>query len=428
MSFNLQKFEEIFGIQADKYSLDHMMTDFQEETEASTDEFAVFRAVIATKDFNSNYIYLDEKTLQNIARQSNRDKAGDDIPIYPNHNRYDFQIGTMLTAKYLASRGRVEGTFNIIRDPETEILINRINNRVVRDVSPTLMGEIECDVCGDGTKMYRWGGCKQDHYLGDKLMIDGKERIVTGTFKDAKLIEVSVVGKGAFSNTVIFSENKELLEQALAEGIINEKALDMIEYSFSVDLGIKPTKTPKTEPKPEPKKVIGGLPMAEPTKLEATPENITLLQNQVQDAKAKIAEKDEQLASFAEEKKSLVPETELEKVRTELTEAKQSLIEKEAQLNKSADYDASVAYVQKRAIEFYAKIRGVEVDSETDELFVSRKKALQESQSLSYLLSALEQYQEDFYADNTQFGGLSTRTSEASKQEVPIVNPGHFDF
>lgn len=426
MPFDLKKFEEVFGIQADKYSLDHMMCEFQEDTDASSDEFAVFRAVIATKDFNSNFVYLDEKTLQNIARQSNRDTAGDDIPIYPNHNRYDFQIGTMLTAKYLESRGRVEGTFNIIRDPETEILINRINNRVVRDVSPTLMGEIECDVCGDGTKMYRWGGCKQDHYLGDKLMIDGKERIVTGTFKDARLIEVSVVGKGAFSNTVIFSENRELLEQALAEGIISDKAVDMIEYSFSVDLGIaKPTPEP---PPLEPNKPTGGPTMAEPTQLEATPENITLLQNQVQDAKAKIAEKDKQLAAFSEEKKGLVPQSELEEVRTKLTEANQSLIEKDAQISKAADYEASVAHVQQRAIEFYAKIRGVDVDNDTDDLFVSRKKALQESSSLSYLLSALQQYQEDYYADTTQFGGQATRTSETSQEAAPIVNAGHFDF
>ena len=443
MPFDLAKFEEVFGYDSDKYSLDHMMREFQEDTEASTDEFAVFQAIIATGEFNSNYIFLDEKTLQNIARASNRDTAGDDIPIFPNHNRYDFQIGTMLTGKYLKSKKRVEGTFNIIRDDETNILINRMNNRVVRDVSPTVMGPIECDLCGDGSKMYRYGGCKEGHYLGDMLKIDGKDRLVTGTFKDAKLIEVSVVAKGAFSNTVVFSENKDLIEQALAEGIIDEKALDMIEYSFSVDLGIKRSKPeplpPEPEPQPEPNEKTGGPPMSKPTlsfdieelKKNPTQEGVTLLYQQLEDAHSKNTKQGAQIAAFEEEKKSLVPAADLEKVRNELTEAKQSIIEKDAQLGKITDYDASVAYTQKRAIEFYAKIRGVDVDNTSDDLFVSRKKALQESQSLSYLLSALEQYQEDYYADTTEFGGLTTRERREHENQGTVqvaVNPNHFDI
>lgn len=426
MPFDLAKFEEIFGIQADKYSLDHMMTDFQEETAASTDEFAVFRAVIATKDFNSNYIYLDEDTLQNIARQSNRDTAGDDIPIYPNHNRYDFQIGTMLTAKYHASRGRVEGTFNIIRDPETEILINRINNRVVRDVSPTIMGEIECDLCGDGTKMYRWGGCKNDHYLGEKMMIDGKERIVTGTFKDGKLVEVSVVSKGAFSNTVIFSENKELLEQALAEGIINQKALDMIEYSFSVDLGIKNSKPeplppePEFQPKPE-----GVPPMSKPTDAD-----IQLMHDENADLKQQVADKDAKIADFQAQLNALPTVEQYEKHQNDLAEANRNLIEKDAKLAESdtivSEYQACVQHVREKAIEFYAKTRGVEVDNTTDLMFVRRKGTLEKSNSLTYLISALEHNQNSYYSTETQFGGRTTRSS--GSEDLAPVNPNHFDI
>lgn len=442
MPFDLAQFEKVFGYENDKYSLDHMMRDFQEDTEASTDEFAVFQAIIATGEFNSNFIYLDEKTLQNIARASNRDTAGDDIPIFPNHNRYDFQIGTMLTGKYLKSKKRVEGTFNIIRDDETNLLINRINNRVVRDVSPTVMGTIECDICGE--KMYRYGGDKNGHYLGDTFIGEnGKERLITGTFKDAKLIEVSVVAKGAFSDTVIFSENKDLLEQALAEGIIDEKALDMIEYSFSVDLGIKnskpeplpPAPAPKPEPQPQPQQ--GGLSMSilkfsfnveELLKQPTVPsETAREFYERLEDADQTIIKKDEQIAAFEEEKKSLVPITELEASEEKLATAEQALLEKDVQLDKVEDYDEAVAHVKEQAIAFYAKVRKVEVDDTTDKLFVSRKKRIQESESsLMSLMLQLQKYQNEYYAEATEFGG---QTKGGSTESPALqVNPQHFDI
>ena len=426
MPFDLAKFEEAFGYDSNKYSLDHMMRDFQEDTEASTDEFAVFQAVIATADFNSNFIYLDEKTLQNIASASNRDTAGDDIPIFPNHNRYDFQIGTMLTGRYLKSRKRVEGTFNIIRDDETNILINRMNNRVVRDVSPTVMGPIECDLCGDGSKMYRYGGCKEGHYLGDMLKIDGKDRLVTGTFKDAKLIEVSVVAKGAFSDTVIFSENKELLEQALSEGIIDEKALDMIEYSFSVDLGIKNSKPeplppePEFQPKPE-----GVPPMSKPTDAD-----IQLMHDENADLKQQVADKDAKIVDFQAQLNALPTVEQYEKHQNDLAEANRNLIEKDAKLAESdtivSEYQACVQHVREKAIEFYAKTRGVEVDNTTDLMFVRRKGTLEKSNSLTYLISALEHNQNSYYSTETQFGGRTTRSS--GSEDLAPVNPNHFDI
>ena len=379
------------------------MCEFAEETDASDDEFAVFRAVIATAEYNPNYIYLDEKTLQNIARESNRDTAGNDIPIYPNHNRYDFQIGTMLSATYLKSKKRVEGTFNIIRDAETEILINRMNNRVVRDVSPTVRGPLFCDI--DDEPMYQYGASKSGYYLGETVRIDGKERIVTATFKDAHLVEVSVVSQGAFPGATVFSENKELLEQAYAEGIIDDKALDMIEYSFSVDLGIGKSKPTPTPPQPEPK---GVPPMPKPTDADTQ-----LLQDQITDLTTDVAAKDKQIASFQEQIKGMVTAETHQTVENKLNEANAKVIEKESELGKSAavvtEYQACVQHVRDQAIEFYAKIRGVEVDNTTDTLFTNRKETLEASESLTYLLGAFQQYQNDYYASVTGFGGETTK-------------------
>lgn len=428
MPFDLAKFEEVFGYENDKYSLDHMMREFQEDTEASTDEFAVFQAIIATGEFNSNFIYLDEKTLQNIARASNRDTAGDDIPIFPNHNRYDFQIGTMLTGKYLKSKKRVEGTFNIIRDDETNLLINRMNNRVVRDVSPTVMGTIECDICGE--KMYRYGGDKNGHYLGDTFIGEnGKERLITGTFKDAKLVEVSVVAKGAFSDTVIFSENKDLLEQALLEGIIDEKALDMIEYSFSVDLGIKNIKPEPLppEPEPEPQPQQGDPPMPKPTDTDTK-----LLQDQIADYKQEVADKDKQITAFQEQVATMVSADDHQKTADDLTEVNAKLIETEGKLGAAdaivSEYEACVDHVREQAIAFFAKVRGVEVDNTTDSLFPKRKQTLQDSKSLSYLLSSLEQYQNQYYSSVTEFGGQTTQKPATASDTELHVNPHHFDI
>ena len=409
MPLDMERFEEVFGYSSGKFSLDHMMTDFAEQEDQSTDELAVYRAVIATKEFNSNYLYLDDKTMQNIAAQSNRETAGNDIPIFPNHQRYDFQIGTMLTGKYLKSKGRVEGTFSIIKDPETEILRNRINNRVVRDVSPAVVGPIICDI--DGEKMYRYGGTKNGFYLGDRVTIDGKERIVTGTFQDAKLVEVSVVSTGAFPGATIFSENKDLLEQAYAEGIIDRKALDMIEYNFSVDLGIKPRISTPNPPN------TGGTPaMSKPTDADTQ-----LLNDQITDLTQQVTDKDKQITQFQEQIKGMVPAETHQQLETNLNNANQKLIEKEGELGKFSaivsEYDGCVEHVRNQAIEFYAKIRGVEVDNTTDVLFVNRKKSLEASKSLTYLLGAFEQYQKDYYASVTVFGGQTTK--EQSSPKVP---------
>ena len=406
-----------------------IMREFQaaEPTEEN-DDVVIYQAVIATQEPNSNYLIPDEQTLKNIAKECNRDTAKDDIPIFQNHDAREFQIGVMLTAKYVENRREVTGTFNISKDEETEVLRKRMELGIVRDMSPQIMGTVECNVCEE--KMYFYGACKNDHWLGETIRVEGKDILVTGTIMDGHVIEVSVVSKGAFQSAMLFSEteNVSLLQDAIDAGILNEKAMHTIAYNHGVDINkfmIKPKKStslPINTPK-------GGLPMSTPTPLEATAENITLLQNQLEDAQAKIAEKDEQLATFAEDIKALVPATELEEVRTKLTEAHQSLIQKDAEISKVADYEASVEYVQKRAIAFYAKIRGVEIDNETDTLFVSRKNAIQESKSLSYLLSALEQYEDQYYADATQFGGMAKRTaSDTSEVEVPSVNPAHFDF
>ena len=429
MPFDLQKFEDTFGFSMDKFSLDNMMTEFQIEQSESTDKFSVYRAIIATQEFNSNYLFLDDDTLSNIAKESNRDTAGKDIPIFPNHNRYDFQIGTMLSGKYVKSRKRVEGTFNIIKDAETEVLINRINNKVVRGVSPTIKGDVYCDI--DGEKMYRYGASKSGYYLGETVKIDGKDRLVTGTFKNAHLVEVSVVSMQAFPGATIFSENKDLLEQALAEGIIDEKALDMIEYSFSVDLGIKPSK-PESLP-PEPAEPTNPQPEGEPAVATPTDADTKLLQDQITDLNQQVTDKNTQIQQFntqvAELQKRPTVE-EFEQKENALSEANKKLIEKESELGTAqgvvSEYDASVEHVREKAIEFYAKVRGVEVDNTTDPLFVNRKKALQDSKSLTYLLSSYEQYQASYYASTTEFGGQTEKELTRPVDSLPYVNPNHY--
>lgn len=440
MPFDIDKFNETFG-HYDRYELTSMMTDFAMSDEESTDEFEVYRAIIATQEFNSNYLFLDEKTLQNIAAQSNRDMAGNDIPIFPNHDRYDFQIGTMLSGTYQKSKKRVEGTFSIIKDSETEVLRNRINNKVVRDVSPTIKGEIECDICGDGTKMWKYGGCKNGHYLGETIPIDGKDRIVTGTFKDANLVEVSVVSMGAFPGATIFSENEELLREALAEGVINEKALDSIEYNFSVDLsGVRrttipnggnpmpnpePEPNPEPSPEPEPNPEPGGNPMPNPTDTDTK-----LLNDQIADYKQEIADKDKQIAKYQEQVSTMISAEDRQKIENDLTETKAKLIETEGKLGAAevivTQYEACVDHVRTQAIEFFAKVRGVDIDNTTDSLFPSRKKALEDSDSLTYLLGALEQYQNSYYSSVTEFGGQTKR--ETTRTLETQINPNHFDI
>ena len=106
------------------------------------------------------------------------------------------------------------------------------------------------------------------------------------------------------------------------------------------------------------------------------------------------------------------------------------VIELQGKLAKSdatvSEHDACITHVRDKAIEFYAKIRGVEVNNETDTLFVKRKQVLEASHSLPYLLSAFEQYMKDFYADATTFGGETTKPARAHAEERVHVNQNHF--
>ena len=132
-------------------------------------------------------------------------------------------------------------------------------------------------------------------------------------------------------------------------------------------------------------------------KLEATDENITLLQNQLNDAKAQISERDLLLAE---------KDTEIADRDKQIVKYKQ--IEKE--------YNACMMKLKDRAVAYYAAIRRVDVNNESDNHFVRRKIAIMGSTSMAYILASMEQYQDD----------LHERSQES--KELADVNDAHFDF
>lgn len=402
MPFDQQAFEDAFGFDVSRGIPLELMVDFQVQEE--NDEFEIYRAVIATAEQNPNNLYLDEDTLKNIAQQANRETAGKDIPVFPLHNKYDFQIGTMLTAEYQSANKRVVGTFQISKDAETEVLRRRMKNGTVKGISPSVRGPVECNYCNE--KMYRYGGCKNGHYLGEIVIAEGGDEVVIeGTFKNANLVEVSVVSLNAFPGAEIFSENKELLKEAYSAKVIDDKTLDVISQNFSVDIDISNSQPqPQPEPASEPE---GEPPMPQPTDADTK-----LLQDQITDLKADVAAKDKQIGEFQTQIKNLEESTvkaeDHNKTAEELTQAKADLINKESELGKAnavvSEYDACVEHTRTKCIELYAKVRGVETDCTTDALFSQRKKALEESKSLSYLLSSLDSYYDQYYAQFTEFG------------------------
>ena len=435
MPFDLQAFKEKMGFDKAGVSLAHIMRNFQEVETEETDEFVVFRAVIATMEQNPNFLYFDEDTMQNIASMSNRETAGNDIPIFPNHQRYDFQIGNMLTAEYQKASKRVVGTFQITKDSETEVLIRRMKNGTIRDISPTVVGPVECNYCN--AKVYRWGGCENSHYLGETIVgEDGEEILIEGTFKNAILKEVSVVSMGALTGATTFSENEELIKQAYSAGHIDERVIDTISQQFSVEIdlthkatGDPDNNTNNTNNTGDPEPISDNIEkrILEIDMSNTTDADVQLLKDNNADLKRQVTEKDKEIANLQQqvdkiETDYVAKETHDAKVN-ELAQEKAKTIEKDGKLGKAdaviSEYNACVEYTRNLAISFYAKVRGVETDDTSDPLFNSRKKALQESESLTYLLTSLEQYQDQYYANATQFGGSFKDSTNENSHQIP---------
>ena len=420
MPFDLQQFQDTFDFAAIGSYLP--MMQFQAEPIDEDDDVVIYRAVIATQEPNVNNVMLDDQTLRNIAAECNRETAGNDVPIHRMHNTRDFQIGVMLTAMYEENMARTTGTFNISKDGDTEILRTRMSLGIVRDMSPKLIGKIDCNVCDE--RMFAYGCCVNDHWLGETIKVEGKDIVVTGTYQDAHVIEVSVVPKGAFPGAVLFSENEELLIEAVKEGALNEKAIHTIAETYSIEMDKFPIpKTPIRSPEPE----GGPKPVSKPTDAD-----VQLLNDQISDLTKKSDTQEAKLNTQQEKMKSMVSQTDFAAVEQEREEKNSEIIELQGQLGTTeatvSEHEACTKHVRDKAIAFYAKVRGVEVTDEEDHLFVSRKKTLQESNSLPYLIGAFEQYMKDFYAEHTEFGGETTNPRRTDEAATPAVNQKHFDF
>ena len=159
--------------------------------------------------------------------------------------------------------------------------------------------------------------------------------------------------------------------------------------------------------------------------------DVQILQDKVTDLEAKIAEKDAKIAEFEEQIGSMVTAEKHSEIETKFNDAKQKNIETENKLvaaeSIADDYNASVAYIREKAIAMYAKVRNVEPDNTTDHLFVRRKKALTDSESLTYLVGALEDYTEQHYADTTEFGGQTTKTLTSPVIPHNYTSPDGFE-
>ena len=238
-------------------------------------------------------VTLDDQTLKNIAAECNRETAENDIPIRRMHNSREFQIGVMLTGKYEASMNRTTGTFSISKDDDTEVLRTRMRLGIVRDMSPTLRGRVKCNVCDE--KMYVYGCCANDHWLGEVIKVEGKEIQVTGMYEDAHVIEVSVVPRGAFAGAILFSEKEDMLIEAVKEGALNEKAVHIISQNYSVDMDKFAIKPPKSTSLPTPG---GPKPMSKPNDAETR-----LLQDQLSDSQQTVSERDETIKNLKEQLK-----------------------------------------------------------------------------------------------------------------------------
>ena len=191
------------------------------------DNFQHYLSIIASQRRNSKYFQWSEETLKSIIRQANEDNG---VGIYPLHNSYsEFPIGRTVSSKF--KNGQAETNIYIQKNlsmrtgvQTTNELIDRMNALTVDSFSTgTNGGDFICDL--DGTKFefqsdgffYYSRQCGEGHRLGQKVRMDGKERIGTATVKgEVNLVEVSVVGDGAVPDAKIIRK----LQKGLSSGEI----------------------------------------------------------------------------------------------------------------------------------------------------------------------------------------------------------------
>lgn len=196
--------------------LSKFKSKFGEDADAS--KFYVFECrALSTEAVHQGTIYdgavVDNNILVSMADKINN--SNENIGIHIMHNDDDLNIGRAFSANLsIDDNGSTAlyATCAILRDDETDKVINKIENNVLDEVSVQFLSEhaycSEChwDYMGEDASFENWWDktCANGHTIG----VDGCHLELEGL---ANFSEISIVNRGAAKNPKILSQKKRSL-------------------------------------------------------------------------------------------------------------------------------------------------------------------------------------------------------------------------
>jgi len=186
-----------------------------------------FRAEISNNLLDSHYTRMSDSTLRNYAEDASKGVA-----FLRGHSWHELPIGYSLTGTVEddGTRKRVVSDFyTATGNPETDDLVFRMKNGLVRDVSVGFGGgRMICDVCGRD-----FFDC--NHYPG--LAYETKEnnvltsKVATFTIEDARLSEVSGVFDGSTPQAMLIKA-----QRAAKSGELTVEQVELLESRYRIHL------------------------------------------------------------------------------------------------------------------------------------------------------------------------------------------------
>lgn len=186
--------------------------------EADLSKFYVFECrALSTEAVHQGTIYdgavVDTNILASMADKINN--TNENIGIHIMHNDDDLNIGRAFSARLAIDDNNstaMYATCAILRDEESDKVINKIENNVLDEVSVQFLSEhaycSEChwDYMGEDATFENWWDktCANGHVIG----VDGCHLELEGL---ANFSEISIVNRGAAKNPKILSQKKRSL-------------------------------------------------------------------------------------------------------------------------------------------------------------------------------------------------------------------------
>lgn len=292
---------------------DELLTQFKGKfgEEADVSKFYVFECrALSTESVHQGTIYdgavVATDILVSMADKINN--SNENIGIHIMHNDDDLNIGRAFSARLNVDDNgstAIYATCAILRDEQSDIVINKIENNVLDEVSVQFLSEhaycSEChwDFMGEDATFENWWDktCANGHTIG----VDGCHLELEGL---ANFSEISIVNRGAAKNPKILSQKKRSLfrEGELMSLAASGKAPEFLVATFNSKL----------------------------ENIMADKENITLSAQEIADMQTQLADLKKQL-DLSEKVKEL--ESALSEKEGVISEKEQLVSDKEAELN-----------------------------------------------------------------------------------------------